>query len=300
MELRSVPGASDVRVIVGDTHGDHVGMLQALRRVGAIDDRGVRAAGYWLCHVGDVIHAGHGVQHDDVVCLELALGLFDCLLYGNHETPFAVGIGSFVGQNPQLDCQALLDASVRDRRWLAATAVDGYVVCHAGLHPLLLLRDSRVFEPLRGTEALKDPLAVAAAINSAFETRVQSPDPEPLFDWVGPVRSSRTIEPCGGIFWCDWTELMTAERKPGQRSQLRQIVGHTPRRKGPASPGRQVLLHRRWCGPLGIRRRTRQASRRARLESGPRRPQQAPGPTGAELVLDGPRSRPRTPVSQSG
>ncbi len=130
--MRSTPAAGDIRVIVGDTHGDHVGMLQALRHVGAIDEQGIRAAGYWLCHVGDVIHAGHGVQHDDVVCLELALALFDCVLYGNHETPFAVGIGSFVGQNAQLDCQAVLDASVRDRRWLAATAVDGYLVCHAG------------------------------------------------------------------------------------------------------------------------------------------------------------------------
>jgi hypothetical protein len=230
MELQTAPGASDIRVIVGDTHGDHVGMLQALRHVGAVDHRGVRAAGYWLCHVGDVIHAGHGRQHDDVVCLELALGLFDCLLYGNHETPFAVGIGGFVGQNPQLDCQPLLDASVRDRRWLAATAVDGYVVCHAGVHPRLLLGDSPVFKPLRGTEALQDPLAVVAAVNSAFETRVQSGNPEPLFDWVGPVRSSLTSEPCGGIFWCDWTELMKAERKPSHRSRLRQIVGHTPRR----------------------------------------------------------------------
>ena len=187
MELRSAPAAGDIRVIVGDTHGDHVGMLQALRHVGAIDEQGTRAAGYWLCHVGDVIHASHGVQYDDVVCLELALGLFDCLLYGNHETPFAVGIGSFVGQNPQLDCQALLDASVRDRRWLAATAVDGYVVCHAGLHPRLL-RDSQPFEPLRGTEALQDPLAIAAAINSAFETRVQSRNRNPLS--IGSGRSA--------------------------------------------------------------------------------------------------------------
>lgn len=230
MELLAAPAASDIRVIVGDTHGDHVGMLQALRHVGAIDERGVKAAGYWLCHVGDVIHAGHGVQHRDVVCLELTLGLFDCLLYGNHETPFAVGIGSFVGQNQQLDCQPLLDASVRERRWLAATAVDGYLVSHAGLHPRLLRGESRAFESLRDTAMLEDPDAVAAAVNRAFEQRIESGEPEPLFDWVGPVRSSRAREPCGGIFWCDWTELMAAERKPSQQPSLRQIVGHTPRR----------------------------------------------------------------------
>jgi hypothetical protein len=230
MELQSTPAASDIRVIVGDTHGDHAGMLQALRHVGAVDERGRRADGYWLCHVGDVIHAGHGVQRDDVICLELALELFDCLLYGNHETPFAIGVGGFAGQNARLDCQALLDASVRDHRWLAATSVDGYLVCHAGLHPRLLFRDSRAFEPLRGTERLQDPVAIAAAMNDAFGKRVESGEREPLFDWVGPVRSFRTSEPCGGIFWCDWTELMKAERKPSSQSLLRQIVGHTPRR----------------------------------------------------------------------
>jgi hypothetical protein len=246
MELRSAPAAGDIRVIVGDTHGDHVGMLQALRHVGAIDERGVRTAGYWLCHVCDVIHAGHGVQHDDLVCLELALALFDCLLYGNHETPFAVGIGSFVGQNARLDCQALLDASVRDRRWLAATAVDGYLVCHAGLHPRLLFGDSRAFDTLRGTKLLDDSSAIAAVLNEALERRIESRHRQPVFDWVGPVRSSRTNEPCGGILWCDWTELMSAERKSSHQSQLRQIVGHTPRRNV-----QRALNGRYYCTDVG-------------------------------------------------
>jgi hypothetical protein len=33
MESRSLPGATDIRAIVGDTHGDHIGMLQALRQL---------------------------------------------------------------------------------------------------------------------------------------------------------------------------------------------------------------------------------------------------------------------------
>jgi len=225
-----VPGSTDVRVIVGDTHGDHVNMVRALQRAGAVDGRGHRLPGYWTCHIGDVIHAGHGVQSSDAACLELALALFDCLIYGNHETPFTVGIGSFVGQNESLDCQALLDASVRDGRWVPATAVDGYLVCHAGLHPRLLSSERHVFEPLCHRDQLDDSSAVAEAIRSAFELRLQRGEPEPLFDWVGPVRGSRAGEPCGGIFWCDWRELMDAERKPRLRSPLRQIVGHTPRR----------------------------------------------------------------------
>lgn len=245
MALRPAPDETDVRVVVGDTHGDHVGLLLALRRVGAIDERNVRVPGYWLCHIGDVIHAGHGVQDDDVTCLRLALDLFDCLLYGNHETPFAVGLGSFVGQNPTLDCQPLLDASVHARRWQAATAVDGYLLTHAGLHPRLLA-GSQMFEPLRDVDRLHDPVAVAGAINDAFEERIESGEPEPVFDWVGPLRSSRVREPCGGIFWCDWTELMAAERKPRLRSQLKQIVGHTPRRNV-----QQALDGKYWCVDVG-------------------------------------------------
>ena len=245
MALLAAPEEKDVRVVVGDTHGDHVGLLLALRRVGAIDERNVRVPGYWLCHIGDVIHAGHGVQDDDVTCLRLALDLFDCLLYGNHETPFAVDLGSFVGQNPTLDCQPLLDASVQAGRWHAATAVDGYLLTHAGLHPRLLA-GSPVLDPLRDTDRLHDPVAVASAINDAFEQRIESAEPEPVFDWVGPVRSSRAREPCGGIFWCDWTELMEAERKPRRRSPLKQIVGHTPRRNV-----QQALDAKYWCVDVG-------------------------------------------------
>jgi hypothetical protein len=245
MALRPAPDETDVRVVVGDTHGDHVGLLLALRQVGAIDERNVRVPGYWLCHIGDVIHAGHGVQDDDVTCLKLALDLFDCLLYGNHETPFAVDLGSFVGQNPTLDCQPMLDASVQAGRWQAATAVDGYLLTHAGLHPRLV-EGSQALEPLRDIDRLHDPIAVAGAINDAFELRIESGELEPVFDWVGPVRSSRRREPCGGIFWCDWSELMEAERNPRLRSPLKQIVGHTPRRNV-----QQALDGKYWCVDVG-------------------------------------------------
>lgn len=219
MDVRPVPDERDIRVIVGDTHGDHVGLLLALRQVGAIDENNARTPGYWLCHIGDVIHAGHGVQDHDVSCLKLALELFDCLLYGNHETPFAVGLGGFAGQNLRLDCQALLDASVQARRWQSATVVDGYLLTHAGLHPQLLAH-SRALDPLRQTDRLHDPIALATAINDAFAQRIETGEPEPVFDWVGPVRSSRAREPCGGIFWCDWTELMQAERRARPQSPL--------------------------------------------------------------------------------
>ena len=221
------PDQDDVRVIVGDTHGDHVNLLALLRKIGAIDDQGVRQPGFWLCHVGDVIHAGHGVQADDLLCLNHVLELFDCVLYGNHETPFAFGLGKFAGMNDHLDCQSLLNRSVYEGRWQVATSVDGHLICHGGLHPGLLRGDDvRAFRALRRRDLLDDPDAVADAINDAFERRVRRREPEPLFDWCSALRGGRNVY--GGVFWCDWRELMAAEDKTP--SPVAQIVGHTPRR----------------------------------------------------------------------
>ena len=247
MLLRATPEPSEVRVIVGDTHGDHVNLRRALLAAGAIDEHGERVSGYWTCHLGDVIHAAHGIQHDDLVTLNLALGWFDCLIRGNHETPFSVGVGRFDGMNRSVDCQADLNASERQGRWVCATAVDGYLLSHGGVHPRLLLSESDVFADVRRRDGLDDPRSVADAIEAAFERRLLSREPEPLFDWVGPYRGPITSrEPHGGVFWCDWRELMAAERKRRFRSPLSQIVGHTPRRNV-----QRAFDGKYWCVDVG-------------------------------------------------
>lgn len=242
---RFSPAADDIRVIVGDTHGDHKRMLEVLRSAGALDADGQRVPGFWLAHTGDVIHAGHGVQADDERTLALALELFDALIIGNHESPFLCGLGHFAGQNRWLSCQATLDRSFRDGRWRPALEVDGWLLTHGGLHPMLLCshnRGARAFRPLRRTGNLDDASAVAAAINNALERRLRRREPEPLFDWCGPLRYGQND--CGGIFWCDWRELMRAETKTP--SPVRQIVGHTPRRDV------QVTADGRfWCVDVG-------------------------------------------------
>ena len=224
---RFLPRPGEIRVIVGDTHGDAERMLEVLEMAGALDESYDRRPGFWLCHIGDVIHAGHGEQASDERILRLALNRFDALVIGNHESPFLCGIGGFAGQNEWLFCQAELDRSFRDGRWTPALAVDGWLITHGGLNPYLLRMDagSSAFGALRLKGRIDDVEMVAQAIRDAFEERLVSGQKEPLFDWCGPARGG--FDPCGGIFWCDWRELMNADQK--LRSPLRQIVGHTPR-----------------------------------------------------------------------
>jgi hypothetical protein len=229
--MRLTPEPHERRVIVGDTHGDHANLRRLLVTAGVVAEDGRKLPGVWCCHVGDVIHAGHGVQAADTACLELALQACDCLVLGNHETPYTHRIGAFQGMNEWLECASLLDRSVRDGRWTPATSVDGYLLVHAGLHPLLAPR-------LDGRDAEE----VAAALRAAFARRTAGGDPDPLFDAIGRARGGRDDH--GGIFWCDWAELMRADRK--RRSLVPQIVGHTPRRRV-----QRTADGRFWCVDIG-------------------------------------------------
>jgi hypothetical protein len=232
--MRLTPEPRERRVIVGDTHGDHANLRRLLVAAGVIGDDGGKLSGVWCCHVGDVIHAGHGVQAADTACLELALRACDCLVLGNHETPYTHRIGGFAGMNERLECAPLLERSMRDGRWTPATSVDGYLVVHGGLHPIL----ARHLDGPRSEDAAQ----FAAALRAAFERRVAGGAPDPLFDAIG--RAHGGSDDRGGIFWCDWGELMRADRK--HRSPVRQIVGHTPRRRV-----QRTADGRFWCVDLG-------------------------------------------------
>jgi hypothetical protein len=223
--VRLAPEPHERRLIVGDTHGDHASLRAILELGGAVDSKGAKLPNVWSCHIGDVIHAGHGVQGDDTRCLELALSVFDCLILGNHETPYTHGLGRFAGMNESLDCQALVKRSVDEGRWTPATSVDGFLVVHAGLHPEIAFRASSL-EEVRQRGFLNDPSEVAAALRDGFAARVAGGRPEPVFDGVARGRGGR--DPHGGIFWCDWGDLMKGHMK--RPSPVAQIVGHTPRR----------------------------------------------------------------------
>jgi hypothetical protein len=228
--MRLTPEPHERRVIVGDTHGDHANLRRLLEAAGVVDPAGRRLPDVWCCHIGDVIHGGHGVQAADTACLTLALDACDCLVLGNHETPYTHRIGGFHGMNKRLECASLLERSVDDGRSTPATSVDGFLVVHGGLHP-------RLAPAIDG-----DAEHIAATLRAAFERRVAGGARDPLFDSIGRARGGHDAH--GGIFWCDWGELMRADRK--HPSPVPQIVGHTPRHRV-----QRTADGRFWCVDLG-------------------------------------------------
>jgi hypothetical protein len=128
---------------------------------------------------------------------------------------------------PPLPETLALLARARDQgRFTVATAVDGRLVAHAGLHPVIAAEGG-----IGGAGA-----AQAATLVDRFARRLSGGGYDPAFDAVGRARGGR--EPLGGIFWLDWRDLAGEGGVP-------QIVGHTPQRGTPVRSGEH------WCADVG-------------------------------------------------
>ena len=209
-------------IVIGDLHGDYRGLRAILRATGAVGEDGARVADTRIIQIGDLIHGGRpelparsGV--DDDRCAIEALLVCDSILLGNHELPLVfpeAGFPAFAGMGRLAEAtfRALRDAW-HAGRLRAATAHEGWLLTHAGLH----------HRRRRAAVLPGDAAEVAFRLGLAFSRRVESGQADPLFDAIGPARGGRSD--VGGIFWCDWSELAACyDQGPG----VSQIVGHTP------------------------------------------------------------------------
>lgn len=208
------------RVVVGDVHGDPL-LIDLLQKIGVINSRGERAEGFHVVQIGDLAHFGHRVHTGDTQVLELALRAFDQVLLGNHEAWFAhrMNAGKFAGMHDQLypETEQALQRLVRAGHYQPAAELDGWVITHAGVHPV-------------HAEGLPvDPALAAAAINQRFAHYLQSSRPfTPMFDAVGPARGGNGRSGPGGMLWLDLSELTPYT----PNFPWPQIVGHTPQAPG--------------------------------------------------------------------
>jgi hypothetical protein len=165
------------RLVVADIHGDWPNMLALLRRAGALDEHNRRVPGWWLLHLGDLLYGGRP-SNDDVRCLEEGLRLFDILLYGNHELPHAYRSGRFPRFAGQMSLtragQALLERAVAAGRFSVAAELDGWLLTHAGLHP--------VFQEELSWPA--DASTCAVLLQKRFAQRLRDGTYDPVFDAV--------------------------------------------------------------------------------------------------------------------
>jgi hypothetical protein len=248
-------------------------LLALLGTLGAVTGAGERQPGWALISVGDLVHGGVATTEatDDLACLALGLRLFDVLLLGNHELPFAypaAGFPHFVGQgNPDGPLGRALAAAAAQGRYVPALAYGDWLLSHAGLTPEMLRSllpalglvpapgltrpaadeadhgSTRAGAPRLSPEewpplpsAAQLAATVATLLGTRFAARVTGGGEDPLFDAIGYRRGGFT--PTGGIFWADFAELCRRRRwgrRPVQLiAPLRQIVGHTPQQQGPA------------------------------------------------------------------
>lgn len=211
------PGIPDThtRVVVGDLHGNHVALKALLARVGALAGNGERRSGFHVVHVGDIINGVAESRDDDDKILFLA-GYFDVMIPGNHDLHWLYQhpAGLFGGLDPlmPLQHQPQRERLLASGRSMVATAVDGWLITHAGLH-----RAYYCGRPDLRAEDLAEQLRRAWT---------EAPGGD-VFTAVGPFRSQGNDARPGGVFWQDWRELTALP------SLVPQIVGHTPIAEGP-------------------------------------------------------------------
>jgi len=237
--LETLP-PSLTRIVVGDLHGDLEGLRTLLAQLGVIDRYNRRCDGFHIVQLGDLVHAGHNEQLSDRQMLEEVLerGWLDEVLCGNHELwpAFHLPSGRWEGMTdpPDQKVVELLQQLRRRGGLTAASAVDGWLLTHAGLHPLY---QKRVPAGLRMTA-----VDLATYLCAAFEARIRDRSGRDVFDAVGPVRSGGRDPLAGGIFWADAYEMATAK----SRNRVPQIFGHTPQGNAPVQ-----LRPDMWCADVG-------------------------------------------------
>lgn len=224
-------------IVIGDLHGDYRGLLAILRATGAIDADNQRLPDTRVIQLGDLIHGG-AARHawppppregvDDEECAIIGLRYCDTVLIGNHELPLVwpdAGFPTWNGQRPlSPSLRVRLHEAYLRGQLVPATSVGDWLLTHAGLYPRLRL-------------AKRSAADLTTRMGAEFKDRIATGGRNSLFDWVGERRGGRNSY--GGIFWCDWQELISAP------SPIPQIVGHTPQGDAPHRYGNL------WCVDVG-------------------------------------------------
>jgi len=200
-------------IIIGDIHGD---LAMARLFLG-------HRPGDLHIALGDLVDSRRKLDfQEESACLDLLLGSDAVLMWGNHDL-------SYLPETPWRCFGNFGPLAFRDKyqenrlRFVAAYAVDGWLLTHAGVSPRL----AKLIPPgiLAG-----GPERIARWLNEEFEKEIRMPAPAgdsgrfghgPLFN-VPLCRGG--YDAFGGIFWHD------AEGEQSQPSPEvgPQIFGHSP------------------------------------------------------------------------
>ena len=130
------------------------------------------------------------------------------VLWGNHELhyltkrPFTC---SGFRQQQQQNYNSLVEEF--KHHFKAAIYKDGFIITHAGVHPIL-------------NKKIKEPEEMAEWINQEMDAFIKENKRSPIFN-IGGCRGG--FQQFGGVFWLDWNQEKF-------NKNFNQIVGHTHRR----------------------------------------------------------------------
>jgi len=210
-------------IVLGDIHAEGDKLEKALLHVGAIDANGNKNPDVHVIANGDFLNFGYGSKEADFYARWF--GMVDHANLGNHEGA-AIGAPVHNGYEARdLDCERMFREDYRNGRWQIATAVGGWLVTHAGIHPEYL-------EELFPGE--RDVAVIAEGLNDLYFDTLTSDnrnDLHPVFYQMCKWRSGwgtrawpqfDTNPPKGGVLWLD------AKEWDGITSPVPQIIGHSP------------------------------------------------------------------------
>src|SRR3954447_23444188 len=167
-----------IDVVIGDVHGRADALRALLREIGVVDSRGRRRTAGCVLQGGDLLDRKAGPEAN-LDTAKVAAQALDIVLVGNHEWRILC--------DGDHDHDAALEM-LAGRGWpLAAAALDGWLVTHAGVHPKL------------ARELPSDVEECAAEINRRWQRDPKRRARDKLFAAVGPARGGS--DPYGGILW---------------------------------------------------------------------------------------------------
>ncbi|MBR5608662.1 MAG: metallophosphoesterase [Elusimicrobiaceae bacterium] len=232
-------------IVVGDVHGQYDAFVHILRHAGLIDEELNWIGGRnRLVQMGDIFDRGPKPrQVDDLldkIQQQANQGQGEVIrLVGNHELELLMSnflISGFNKEEAKL-VRDKLKQQVLNFEIRAAYAYKGFLFTHAGVtHKLMKIFKMQLDDLTENNVAILTNMIFREAIKHEFFRH-------PIFN-ISLNRSG--TDRFGGIFWEDLEDLISS----CPRSQLRQVVGHTPVEEIVIDNGRNIIpvdvgLHRK-------------------------------------------------------
>jgi hypothetical protein len=210
-------------IVVGDIHGEYDGFVYILRHAGLIDGEFNWCGGRdKLIQMGDVFDRGPKPRQVDELLdrIQMQAGSMQgevIRLVGNHELELLMS-NFLISNFSKTEARAVRDKlkqQVINLEVRAAYAYKGFLFTHAGVTHKLM----RIFK--MQLDELNEH-NVSSLINMIFREAIKHDFfRHPIFN-ISLHRSG--TDKFGGIFWEDLEDLFSS----CPRSELRQVVGHTP------------------------------------------------------------------------